>query len=65
MDEIKRVTVTDIKMPFSSMVLFMIKWAIASIPAAIILFVLFLVGSTIFGILTGLSHGVWWWGVMR
>lgn len=32
------VTVTDIDMPFWSMVGFMIKWAIASIPAALILF---------------------------
>ena len=31
------VIVTDISMPFGSMVLFMVKWAIASIPAALIL----------------------------
>lgn len=30
------VVLTDIKMPFSSMVVFMIKWAFASIPAGII-----------------------------
>jgi hypothetical protein len=34
------VTVVDIKMPFSSMVLFMVKWAVASIPALTILFIL-------------------------
>ena len=34
------VTVVDIRMPFLSMVLFMVKWAIASIPALIILVVL-------------------------
>jgi hypothetical protein len=34
------VVVTDIRMPFGSMVTFMVKWAIASIPAAIILFAL-------------------------
>ena len=33
----QEVTVKDIKMNFGSMVVFMIKWAIASIPAAIIL----------------------------
>jgi len=33
----KKVVVTDIQMPFESMVIFMIKWAFASIPAAIIL----------------------------
>ena len=30
------VTVVDIRMPFGSMVVFMVKWAIASIPALII-----------------------------
>lgn len=43
-----RVVVTDFDMPFGSMVSFMIKWAIASIPAAIILAVLF---SLLWGIL--------------
>lgn len=32
-----RVVVTDIKMPFWSMVVFITKWAIASIPALILL----------------------------
>lgn len=36
------VVVTDIRMPFWSMVVFMVKWSIASIPAAIIL-------ATVFG----------------
>ena len=31
------VVVVDIQMPFGSMVVFMIKWAIAAIPAAIVL----------------------------
>ncbi len=35
------VVVTDIQMPFISMVIFMVKWVIASIPAFIILFILF------------------------
>lgn len=34
------VVVTDIHMSFTSMVAFMVKWAIASIPALLILFVL-------------------------
>lgn len=34
------VTVVDIEMPFASMVLFMVKWAIATIPAVILLFAL-------------------------
>jgi hypothetical protein len=35
--QIQRVIVTDINMSFSSMIEFMVKWAIASIPAIIIL----------------------------
>ena len=31
------VRIIDIKMPFGSMVMFMVKWAIAAIPALIIL----------------------------
>ncbi|MCG9613445.1 hypothetical protein L1D41_27900 [Vibrio harveyi] len=34
----QEVTVVDIKMPFMSMVIFMVKFAIASIPAMIILY---------------------------
>ena len=35
--EDQEVVVTDVRMRFSSMVVFMIKWVIASIPALIIL----------------------------
>lgn len=48
------VSVVDIKMPFMSMVTFMVKWAIASIPAFIIL-VLIGVASTSF--IGGLASG--------
>jgi len=41
-----RIIVTDIKMPFFSMVIFMVKWAVASIPALIILS---FIGALIFG----------------
>src|SRR3990167_526722 len=34
------VTIINIKMPFDSMVIFMVKWVLASIPAFIILFFL-------------------------
>ncbi|ROQ90696.1 hypothetical protein EDC27_2585 [Desulfosoma caldarium] len=48
------VVVTNIKMPFWSMVGFMVKWAIASIPAFIILTIL---AGIVMGILSGLiSH---------
>lgn len=49
------VVVTDINMPFGSMVVFMVKWALASIPAVIILAVVFLILSGILGgVLAGL-----------
>jgi hypothetical protein len=55
MDETKGVTITDIQMPFGSMVIFMIKWAIASIPAAIILFLIASVFAIVFsGIFGGM-----------
>jgi hypothetical protein len=41
------VVVTDIHMSFGSMVAFMVKWAIASIPALLILFVLSFVAAAI------------------
>jgi uncharacterized membrane protein YcjF (UPF0283 family) len=34
---VQRVVVTDIQMPFGSMIRFMVKWAIASLPAFLIL----------------------------
>ena len=43
------VKITDINMPFWSMVIFMVKWAIASIPAIIILMLLFMFLSFAFG----------------
>lgn len=55
MDDTHGVTVVDIKMPFGSMVIFMIKWSIAAIPAAIILF---LIGAIVFGVLGGIFGGM-------
>jgi len=53
----REVIVTDIKMPFLSMVVFMIKWAIASIPAFLILTLLFGIFSLIFGgFMGGMMH---------
>lgn len=46
----KEVVITNIKMPFWSMVVFMVKWTLASIPAIIILsFVAFFILSIIDG----------------
>ena len=53
----KRVVVTDIRMPFLSMMVFMIKWVIASIPAFIILSILGAIVTAILGTLMGgLGH---------
>ena len=49
-----KVVVTDIKIPFRSMVVLMVKWAVATIPALIILI---LIGSITFGIINALTGG--------
>ena len=47
------VKVSDIDIPFASMVIFMVKWAIASIPAILILMVLFAIfGGFFVGIIS-------------
>jgi hypothetical protein len=43
------VVVVDVKMPFLSMVTFMVKWVIAAIPALIILGVLGAIARALFG----------------
>ena len=48
-----RITVVDIQMPFWSMVVFMVKAAIASIPAIIILSILFAIVMAIFTAMFG------------
>ena len=53
-NEYNSVVVTDIKMPFGSMVVFMVKWAIATIPAIILLTV---IGSMTLGILNAILGG--------
>lgn len=50
------VIVTDVKMPFWSMVAFMVKAAIASIPALIILG---LIGAVIGTVLAGVFQGMY------
>lgn len=54
MSERSEVKVVDIDMPFVSMVVFMIKWAIASIPAIIILSIAGGLATAIFGGLFGM-----------
>jgi hypothetical protein len=54
----QEVVVTDIKIPFLSMVVLLVKWALAAIPALIILFFIFSILGIIFG---GLFHGHRFW----
>ncbi|MGR5067791.1 MULTISPECIES: hypothetical protein [Vibrio] len=54
-NEKQEVIVVDIKMPFMSMVILMVKFAIASIPAMIILGIIFSILGALFG---GLFHGM-------
>jgi hypothetical protein len=49
-----RVSVTDVQMPFASMVTFMVKWALAAIPAMLILI---FIGAVAVGFLRALAHG--------
>lgn len=56
----REVIVVDIKMKFWSMVFFMVKWVIASIPAIIILTIIWALAVVIFQAITGGSmmwHG--------
>jgi hypothetical protein len=52
------IVVTDIKIPFWSMVVLMVKWALAAIPAIIILIV---IGSVLSMILGALYGGMFSW----
>lgn len=54
-NEKQEVTVVDIKMPFTSMVIFLVKLAIASIPTVIILSIIFALLMAVFG---GMFHGM-------
>ena len=49
-----RVVVTDIHMSFGSMVVFMVKWTLASIPAILILLLLYFLGL---GLVVGIFGG--------
>ena len=54
------VNIVDIYMPFGSMVYFMVKWAIASIPALLILMIMFAIFSGFFvGIISILNWRDW------
>jgi hypothetical protein len=52
-DELKEVVVTDIRIPFISLMVLTIKWVIASIPALMILWFLSMAGVMVFWGLMG------------
>ncbi|MDH5535335.1 MAG: hypothetical protein OEZ08_07185 [Betaproteobacteria bacterium] len=58
MSDQRAVVVTDIRIPFWSMVVLLVKWALAAIPAVIIL-VLIWVATT--AVLRSLNGGVFTW----
>ena len=50
MDEpVQKVSVSDVSMPFGSMVVFILKWTLASIPAMLIIFLIAMVLAGLFG----------------
>ena len=54
-----RVAVVDLDMPFGSMIAFIIKWTLASIPAILMLLVLgFVLSAAFAGVLAGLLQGL-------
>jgi hypothetical protein len=57
MEQEQKVVVVDVNMKFGSMVVFLVKLAIAFIPAAIILFFVGLLAAALFGgLFSGLSR---------
>ncbi|MGH7711816.1 MAG: hypothetical protein ACREOG_11065 [Gemmatimonadaceae bacterium] len=48
-ESVQKVSVSDVSMPFGSMVVFILKWTLASIPAMLIIFLIALVIAGIFG----------------
>ncbi len=61
-DDRREVVVTDIKIPFWSMVVLLVKWAIAAVPAVMILMLLAALASAAIGMIPGFN---WHWGMGR
>jgi len=57
-NNVQEIVVTDVKIPFVSMVVLLVKWALAAIPAIIILISISVAISMIFG---GLFGGMGGW----
>lgn len=64
-DDRREVIVTDVKIPFWSMVVLMVKWATAAIPAIIILLAIWAVASAVIAAILGGGMPHWemnrWW----
>ena len=64
-NEKREVVVTDVRIPFLSMVVLMVKWAVAAIPALIILLVIGAVASMVMAAIFGGGMHHWemnrWW----
>lgn len=57
-ESVQKVSVSDVSMPFGSMVVFILKWTLASIPAMLIIFLVALVVAGLFGgLFTALQRG--------
>jgi hypothetical protein len=59
-DERKEVVVTDVRIPFLSLMVLTIKWVLASIPALIILWLIGMVGMMLFWGLMSAIMGPHW-----
>ena len=57
-DKGQPVHITDLDLPFGSMVMFMIKWSVAAIPAMIVLGFIFLIPFLMLGGLAGILGGM-------
>ena len=64
-DDKREVVVTDVRIPFWSMVVLMVKWAVAAIPALIILLLIGVVASMVISAIFGGGMHHWemnrWW----
>ena len=61
-NNVQEIVVTDIRIPFISMVVLLVKWALAAIPAMIILVSIGVAISLVLGALFGGMYG--WHGRM-
>ncbi|MHB8667944.1 MAG: hypothetical protein ACYC7B_10580 [Burkholderiales bacterium] len=61
----REVVVTDVRIPFVSMVVLMVKWAIAAIPAVIILMLIAGLVSVVLGMIPWFGWHHYYWGMGR